>query len=287
MSRQWKRYALMSTAAGAALLALSPRPALADALATLRAQVKKAEFQPLYPIRDDFAPGQVYTEKKGKSGAIVRNVICENLFSNHKPRISNVVLADIAVDDAKDAKASLSLSPGLFKAEASAAAKLGAAGVEKGTLRFEDPKIAGLQAAVSSSGERRAISAPCMDQLGTYFRADGTTKHKIILVSNTLSVGGLAYDMHVKKEKSGGFEAALKDIIGLNFGFNKVDDTTARLSFQASNPADRMIVGYAATRIKQLRGDTQISGDEIQAYIAADPIPIGPKAVSFTATPSF
>lgn len=264
-------------AGGASMLfavALSANP-----VAGLNKQVKNANFQAVNPIVNGIKPGMLYMDTDAAGGA-ARTILCEDLFANHKPVVSNAVLANLAINNSREAKASLSLLPGLFKAEANAEASLRNAGVEKGTLSFGKPEIAGLQALVSATGTKREVSKPCMETVSGFFNSDGKTDRKIFLVAQTLSADEINYDFNIKKEKSAGLQAALTNIFGIGFGYKKDTDTTAKISFKAAKPSDRMIVGIRSVRIKNLKRDTMVD-DDLLASVTGDAVPATDTPLSF------
>lgn len=269
-------YTLAVVCAGSTLFAVA---VLANPVVGLNKQVKNANFQPVNPIVNGIKPGVLYMETAVQGGA-ARTILCEDLFVNHKPNVYNALLPDLKINNTKEAKASLSLLPGLFKTEANAEANLRNAGVEKGTLSFGKPEIAGLQALVSASGAKREVSKACMDTVSAFFDAEGKTNRKIFLVAETFSAGEINYDFNITKDKNAGLEAALKNIFGIGFGYKKTTDTTAKISFKASKPNERMVLGIRSVRIKNLKRDTMVS-DEAQAFVSGDPVPVSSNPFSF------
>lgn len=235
----------------------------------LKKQVKQLGFQSLYPMSTDAAPGVLYVEQKDSAGNRTSTVLCDDLFPGAKPS-SIAALPTITANGTGETKASLNLLPALFKSKANADADLAASGVNKTTLSFRQPRLSRIQSLVSATGQVRIISKACTAAITPFFDNRGSALQDIYLITKTLEVDGVSYDITVSSDKSAGLKAALTNLIGLAFKFKKTSETTAKLTFDA--PAgQRLVVGINAVRIKKFKLLTMVA-DVQKANVAGEAI---------------
>lgn len=256
----------------------SSRQAIAKSSDVLSQQISKLGFQNLSPMSPDASPGILYLEQKDGSGNRVKSVLCDDLFPGSKP-VSSVVIPSISSNSEISNKASLSLLPGVFKSKASADTNLSATGLTKATLSFKGPSISRLQSLVTSDGSVRTISKACADGIAPFFDRDGNANGDIYLIVRTLQVSGVTYDITVKSGKSAGLKAALTNLIGLDFGYSKTSETTAKLSFEAS-PNAPLVVGINAVKIKKIKTLSMVA-NVVNANVAGDPVAVESKPTTF------